>query len=178
MVRFMLCSFAFMGWAFYELSGGGDFEPPAPREVAVIKEELLPIIDNKVIAVDITKSLQTPSTDPVAPVKVTLASVSTDSALDAPTIEFNPAAGQSITTDAGSEAAPVIEEDPADIRYVSGNRVNMRNGPGTNYQVLVQLQRGSETEVLQSPGDGWVKIRVAGSGRIGWMAERLLTTTN
>ena len=36
MIRFIVISFALLGWAFYELSGGADFEPRKPRpEVAV-----------------------------------------------------------------------------------------------------------------------------------------------
>lgn len=32
MSRFVVVSFAFLGWAFYELSGGADFEPPQRAE--------------------------------------------------------------------------------------------------------------------------------------------------
>jgi hypothetical protein len=32
MSRFVVVSFAFLGWAFYELSGGADFEPPRRAE--------------------------------------------------------------------------------------------------------------------------------------------------
>ncbi|MEL6610444.1 MAG: SH3 domain-containing protein, partial [Pseudomonadota bacterium] len=67
---------------------------------------------------------------------------------------------------------------PADIRAVTGTRVNMRNGPGTNFEVLTQLVQGDQAEVLQSPGNGWVKIRVSATGVEGWMAERLMAPVN
>ncbi|UWQ83802.1 SH3 domain-containing protein [Leisingera caerulea] len=38
MSRFVMLSFAFLGWGFYELSGGSDFEPPQrPEPVAAAK---------------------------------------------------------------------------------------------------------------------------------------------
>ena len=58
---------------------------------------------------------------------------------------------------------------------MSGDRVNMRNGPSTSYNVITQLTRGTEVEVLEIPGNGWVRLKVQASGEIGWMAERLLT---
>ncbi len=35
MNRYILLSFLFMGWTFYELSGGADFEPPSAKQVAI-----------------------------------------------------------------------------------------------------------------------------------------------
>jgi hypothetical protein len=29
--------------------------------------------------------------------------------------------------------------------------------------------------VLNDPGEGWIRLRVVETGRIGWMAETLLT---
>ena len=63
----------------------------------------------------------------------------------------------------------------SDIRAVSGDRVNLREGPGTNYSVIDQLVRGDKVEVLQDEGEGWVKLRPVGGGTIGWMASFLLT---
>lgn len=39
MTRFLILSFAVLGWAFWELSGGADFEPPArPERIAEAAE--------------------------------------------------------------------------------------------------------------------------------------------
>lgn len=65
----------------------------------------------------------------------------------------------------------------ADTRKVAGNHVNMRNGPGTSYSVVERLSRGQAVEVLSDPGNGWLKLRVSDSGRIGWMAEFLVTAS-
>ena len=66
-------------------------------------------------------------------------------------------------------------QDGSDIRAVSGDRVNVRDGPGTNYSVVNQLVRGDKVEVLQDAGDGWVKLRPVDGGPVGWIASFLLT---
>ncbi len=68
--------------------------------------------------------------------------------------------------------------DQRDIRAVDGNRVNMRNGPGTNFSVLASLPRDTRVEVLTDPGDGWVRLQPINGGPIGWMADYLLTSVN
>ncbi|MFP4274835.1 MAG: SH3 domain-containing protein, partial [Paracoccaceae bacterium] len=71
-----------------------------------------------------------------------------------------------------------VSETRRDLRQVAGNRVNMRTGPGTSYGVLATLDRGARVEVLDAPGNGWVKLRVEASGRVGWMAASLLGAAN
>ena len=51
----------------------------------------------------------------------------------------------------------------------------MRNGPGTDYSIVDRLSRGNEVEVIAAPGNGWLKLRVSESGRIGWMADFLVS---
>ena len=57
---------------------------------------------------------------------------------------------------------------------MTATRVNLRNGPSTQYNVILKLTQGTRVEILQEPGNGWVKLKVAENGRIGWMASRLL----
>jgi uncharacterized protein YraI len=61
------------------------------------------------------------------------------------------------------------------MRQVSGRRVNMRSGPGTNYGVLDTLTRGTQTEVIEVNANGWARIRVTTTDQVGWMSSRLLT---
>ena len=63
----------------------------------------------------------------------------------------------------------------SDIRSVKGNLVNMRSGPGTDYDVLDQLTQATEVEVISSNGSGWVELRRLDSNETGWIAEFLLT---
>jgi uncharacterized protein YgiM (DUF1202 family) len=82
-------------------------------------------------------------------------------------------------TEVAAVLETVVEEEPAaDMRKVTAARVNMRQGPGQNFSVVAKLNNGDEVEILQDPGDGWVKLKVMDSGRIGWMADFLLTASN
>ncbi|ABG31032.1 SH3 domain-containing protein [Roseobacter denitrificans] len=61
------------------------------------------------------------------------------------------------------------------LRSVKGTRVNMRSGPGTQYDVVAQLTQSEEVEVLTDTGNGWVELRPLEGGPTGWVAEFLLT---
>jgi len=63
----------------------------------------------------------------------------------------------------------------SDVRKVSGNRVNVRGGPGTDYNVVSRLVRGDAVEIIEDNGDGWVLMRPVDGGEEGWMADFLLT---
>ncbi|WP_432689376.1 SH3 domain-containing protein [Pseudooceanicola sp. C21-150M6] len=76
------------------------------------------------------------------------------------------------------QPAPTAENAFTDIREVTGNRVNMRNGPGTNYAIVDRLTRGQEVEVLSEPGNGWLELRVNDTGQVGWMADFLVTASS
>lgn len=61
-----------------------------------------------------------------------------------------------------------------DIREVTGDLVNMRSGPGTDFDRIDKLSRGTEVEVLESDGRGWVRLRVVETGEVGWVADWLV----
>ncbi|MEM1374590.1 MAG: SH3 domain-containing protein [Pseudomonadota bacterium] len=179
----MIVTFLLLGWGFFELSGGTDFVAPE-AEAKPLNALLQDVADQE--DANVVARAET------APEGAVIVGQPRARALGAAAAEPETATlaaftqagtGSSIATIIGEAAAPaepVIEEVVAsiDLRTVTGSRVNMRNGPGTNFQVLTQLVRGDEAEVLQNPGDGWVKIRATESGRVGWMAERLLASVN
>jgi uncharacterized protein YgiM (DUF1202 family) len=163
MGKFIIVSFLALGLAFYQFSGGADFVP-----------------QERVVAVN------APITTAVRVGQTTDASVSRSNA--ASLIALNPA----VTTVSLETTAPVaeptvavvaiVEETPTetvavalDIRAVAGTRVNMRQGPGTSFDVLDTLDGGTQTEVLEVNADGWARIEVLNTGQTGWMSERLLT---
>jgi len=74
-----------------------------------------------------------------------------------------------------SAPAAVGSADLSTLRDVAARAVNMRAGPDTSYDVLDTLPQGTQTEVVESDGNGWVRVRVVATGQMGWMAERLLT---
>ena len=67
-----------------------------------------------------------------------------------------------------------VSEVDDTVRQVTGNRVNLRNGPGTEYNVLSKLTRGEQVAILQDPGNGWLKLRVLETNRVGWLAASLV----
>lgn len=63
---------------------------------------------------------------------------------------------------------------PVQARMVSikGVNVNMRSGPGKNFEVVWELGHGYPLEVIESKGQ-WVRVRDADNDT-GWVKQRLL----
>ncbi len=200
--KFILCTFAFLAWGFYELSGGSEFAPP-PEKARVAKQ--LATYDvpegSTQTATDLVAaapSVSDPASEPSDAVEVTRQandqSFTTVVPGDSPTLVSSrrpqarsadlAAISAETTTGTGETFTPTatVVQSPtpnaaadADLRKVAGNRVNMRGGPSTDYAVLAKLGQGDEVQVLETPGNGWVRLQVVQTGEIGWMAERLLT---
>mmetsp|Transcript_28995 Transcript_28995/g.55613 ORF Transcript_28995/g.55613 Transcript_28995/m.55613 type:complete len:187 (+) Transcript_28995:148-708(+) len=184
------------------MSGGSDFDPEATRLARIdvpvlVEEEKLDTVlaeAEPVLPENVTRVALNLSTvqDVVRPAPTLRTEVAPTRAVVEETIVEDPA------TAAVSEEEPTIilpsllgdavvitpvdfsDDSPvtplgAEIRAVSGNSVNVRGGPGTNYSVVNRLVRGDEVEVLQDPGNGWVKLRPVTGGPIGWMADFLLS---
>lgn len=188
MWRFILLTFAFLGWAFYEMSGGAEFEP-------VEKAEIAPEPKVETVALAAAPTPKAPEPKTVEPkFEVTLASLKQPEPkptpagkprVDVEKVRAVAAPGTSMweKTSADPSAEDLAKltkelEIQKDVRQVTGNRVNMRQGPGKKYNVVARLTRGQEVEILQDPGNGWVKLKVIETNRIGWMAEFLLTASN
>lgn len=158
MPRLMIVTFGFLAWAFYEASGGDAFDPAAAPESS---EAVLAAV--------------TPTPRPVRPLEAEIEAVVQASAPVATPLIMRPDAGSEPTDVALDAPLPEAASDPEpDIRAVTSARVNMRNGPGTEYDVIGQLVQGALAEVLAAPGNGWLRIRSLEDQRVGWMAERLL----
>ncbi|NSY39750.1 SH3 domain-containing protein [Leisingera sp. ANG59] len=226
MSRFILVSFAFLGWGFYELSGGTDFEPRKERSEALeiakaafaapdesrqgsrssrASEDAKSLIRN--VTFRPAGSTQEadrpvrPAADPQLRSRVALRQITQarlaigDSAnvfpavsdqgapLQLASLEGGLAAIQPAT--AGTEAqndspepagAALAEPQPAqDIRQIRASRVNMRQGPGTNYPVITRLLGGDEVIVFEDNGTGWLHLRAPGKGKVGWIAASLVS---
>ena len=70
------------------------------------------------------------------------------------------------------EAAPQPERI---IWYVTGSRVNVREGPSTNYSVMGSVVYGEAAEIVSDPDADWVKIRIEGDGVEGFIMKRFMT---
>lgn len=73
-----------------------------------------------------------------------------------------------------ASSAEIADAAP-DIRTIKGTLVNMRSGPGTDYDIVDQLEKATEVEILTDGGNGWVELRPVTGGTTGWIAEFLLT---
>ncbi len=200
MWRLILLCFAFLGWSFYVLSGGADYEPrihsiqaraklddtrPFARPVKVnlvdLAENAEPVPEDGNVSRNIT-TLANLDLSKDTRFQVTLASVATDQTLQ-PILEADPVKADALTDAAGvantarvatSETNTALPE--LDIRKVTGSVVNMRDGPGTYFLPVGKLKKGNEVEVL-STSDGWVEIRVLETDQVAWMADWLVTAS-
>ncbi|WP_108836371.1 SH3 domain-containing protein [Tateyamaria sp. Alg231-49] len=217
MWRFILISFAFLGFVFYEMSGGGEFDSEELRRSRV---ETPPVVETS--NPETSQTAQAPLQDPedVTRVSLSLTSVNdvlrptnlrtqrakviananeveqTDQVLSEaapavilPSLIMDQSAVTTVTfgQDANDQqivavsapaasAAPAAQEASAfDVRSVTGDSVNVRGGPGTDFSVVTRMVRGDKVEILQDPGQGWVQLRLVGGGPVGWMADFLLS---
>jgi len=64
------------------------------------------------------------------------------------------------------------------MMQVSTQFLNMREGPSSSHPVVTGLTRGQKVEMLDAPQDGWVQVRLDGSGRTGWVFADYLSSVN
>lgn len=62
----------------------------------------------------------------------------------------------------------------ADLREVTGARVNVRSGPSTSNAVLDQVTLAEIVRVISDEDNGWVKIVIEGDGVEGYMSAKFL----
>lgn len=195
--RVILIAFAFMGWAFYQLSGGADFDPAEVRNARIDHPE-------KVETVVLAQSA--PNTEEVTRVSLDLASLEdvltpaqrgivgqrtaarqvsqeitdvqavAETTLILPSLIENAVPAEATVTPVDfSGTAQTSVAAAGNVRRVTGNRVNVRGGPGTSFNVVNRLVRGDSVEILEDPGNGWVMLRPIEGGPVGWMADFLLS---
>lgn len=169
-----------MGWAYWELSGGTSFKPEERPAVAAAATEAPAVTRADTSALD-----ETPAADAA---QAATAVPAADPALAAePATEPATAPAADPEVDAvvdsvlAEETAPVEPADavPAtDLRVVSGDRVNLRDGPGRDFTAIDQLAAGTIAEVIETGADGWVRIQIQGTETRGWMSSDFLIPLN
>lgn len=182
MYKFIFLTFAFLSWAFYEMSGGAEFEPAQPVAKAEPAAKPTTAKDTPVVKAAVAPEPAAQSVPEVTRAAYTAPSYSLGKPAEEELAAVDPAVlasfSNALTGEPVVEDSAVAEQIALDLRQVTGNRVNMRNGPGTDYSIVSRLQRGDSVEVLSEPGNGWLKLRVADTGRIGWMADFLVSSAN
>lgn len=188
MNRFVFVALLLMAWAYWELSGGSDFKPEtqvatAESGVTVTRADTSAIDAPAVIEPLAAESL-VDEIEPVADAAAVADAQEEQDALEAllQEVESAPAfADNPLTTTADTqEAAPeetTTAPGIADLRVVTGNRVNLREGPGTTFGTVGQLVSGTILEVIET-SSGWARIQVQGTTQSGWMSADFLTPLN
>ena len=59
-----------------------------------------------------------------------------------------------------------------DIRIITGNSVNFRKGPGTNYSVIKSFNKGTKVEFISKEND-WVKVNY--NGTVGYVFSKYVS---
>jgi hypothetical protein len=89
-----------------------------------------------------------------------------------------PVVPEPVTAPPAAEApapAPEPLPEPApDIRLVAADRINVREGPSTDFAVVGRLTRDEAVTVVAEAADGWLRVRIEGDGIEGFVAARLL----
>ncbi|MDW4500544.1 SH3 domain-containing protein [Sulfitobacter sp. D35] len=118
-----------------------------------------------------------PSNAPEAPDDADVTAALEEALVDAPTSqEATEVVLPSLIFEGESYAANSAAAAPgADIRQVTGTLVNVRGGPGTDFEVVGQLSEGAPVEIIRDNGAGWVQMRPVDGGETGWMADFLLS---
>ncbi|MBI1418622.1 MAG: SH3 domain-containing protein [Limimaricola sp.] len=167
MARFIVLTFLFLGIVFYEMSGGADFRP---RQAAAIADA----------TPDPVTTPPTPEpTEAIAPADDTPeASPPADS--DAPVAEPVPDLGTTLLASADAAVVPdapvLLPAPPLEFRRVNATGVNVRAGPGTDFNVVEKVGPGdSAAVVFDDVAAGWVQVRINATGTIGWIAAPLLS---
>lgn len=186
MWKFIVITFGFLGLVFYQLSGGAEFAPQtADAEDAVIAAR--PVLS----APAAEPSASEPETEAVTRGEDTISLVGHSASAGAvqdllPVKREGDRYEASFSVLPAPDPAPAAEpssavtqqvargESAADLREVTGNRVNLRGGPGTAYEVVGRLTRGDHVAVIEDDGFGWVQLEVLDTGETGWMADFLL----
>lgn len=203
MIRFIFLSFGFLGWTFYEMSGGSEFDAEEIRTARLAAIEPAIVIAQKEIVTEPTAVVLAAApkvfvdTDPPQDNDVTRVSLNlttlgdvADQADDNATNSLVPQNVSVVTSSAdtpaiipslisanngASVAVSIPTSAAADIRTVSGNRVNVRRGPGTDFGIVSRLVRGDAVKIIQDDGNGWVRFEPLDGGTGGWMADFLLS---
>ncbi|MBS1302183.1 SH3 domain-containing protein [Loktanella sp. SALINAS62] len=180
MGKFIIGTFAILAWAFYEMSGGADFvpqermaaaTPDVTEPVAVAPEPTTTRADTGTLS-DVAAEPAPPQVQDVAAlpdVEPVPAPQTAGSATDVIGIDNTPV----FASLSGADNAALAPTNP--FREVAARAVNMRNGPSTSFDVIDTLPQGTQAEIMDSDGTGWVRVFIPGTGQTGWMAERLLS---
>ena len=164
MSRLIVISFIFMGLAFYHLSGGADYKP-APNSIQARSAQF-----GVFAAFKPGNTVTSPPSENQDSLSLVLADLPRSDASNTQTTTT-----PSIKVNAFPPLTQTKNTAPSDIHYISGETAAIRTGPGLFYEEAAKLPQGTEVTVLQTTGDGWLKIEALSSGETGWTVTWMVT---
>ncbi len=143
------------------LSGRETGEPLSPFETA-LAEVLALDVSGKTVAAEKNLAADSPKSAPPAPLtRVAARESAVLSVSAAPT---------------RAEIAPPSREGAARYLFVTGSRVNVREGPSTHFPVVGRVEYGDPVELLAYEDEGWARIRLGEGGTMGFMSRQFLAS--
>lgn len=67
-------------------------------------------------------------------------------------------------------------ESASDVvtKIVTASKLNIREGSGTNYKTIGQLNNGDKVHVLETTSNGWSNVLVCETNKQGWVSSQYL----
>ena len=160
MTRFIVVTFLFLALAFYEMSGGAGF---VPEQRIAAAEPVETVTRADTVELASLSQVQEPAITDTLTIPL----------IAPPVTAQDEAVIEAVVAEVAQ--APVVAQD---LRQVIAERVNLREGPGTDYAVMDRLVQGTQTEVLETDAAGWAHVRVLSSGLSGWVSAEFLGASN
>lgn len=88
-----------------------------------------------------------------------------------------PAVAAPVSVEQIELAAPTVVREPAaaDIRSVTGRRVNLREGPSTTTGIVGRAVRDDSAEVIEVLPSGWAKVYILETGIEAYISAQFLS---
>lgn len=155
---------------------------PSPKELAAREATSeQQVTRSTTMAVDTTpiKVAATPVDQEQAPEPVVLASVSEIESpvlVSASTENVTPAVPEPVATEEIAALTPDVSAPAiADIRRVTGRRVNLREGPSTTTDIVGRAVRDDSAEVIEVLPSGWAKVYILETGVEAYISTQFLS---
>ena len=81
-----------------------------------------------------------------------------------------------LVTPPAPEVQATAPEAAMDLRYITAQTVNVREGPSTEFPVIGKLTRGEATRLLWLEDNGWAHIILEGDGLTGFVSGEFLSS--
>jgi len=148
---------------------GYDFDPANPRQIYIT------IVLKVWTRVVTTTEMDVTTLAPIS--QGNQVEVSTASAAESMTTGGSPSTVEyetpNVVVTPGAAPTTGTQAPVAGTATVTGNGVNVRTGPGTNFPVVTQVDKG-EVVTLKDQAFGWNKVVLSDGNTTGWIAGWLL----